>query len=343
MHLVSVGTSAPDLTIILPAYQQVAFVQEAVGSVLAQQAVTAEIILSDDHSVDGTYEALKNASAGYSGPHRVLLNRNSRNLGIDHVVRLVEQASCDIVLMAHSDDICEPQRARRVLDEFNTSGASMVSSKTLSIDEAGRPLSRRIPDGETSWIPFEDIIRRIWIPGMLGATLAWRKEVYMRFPRLDAAWLPIGHDSEAPFRAALLNGLRHIHEPLIRRRAHNGQWSVRLFPNHLRSVRTEAIYAHNMSVMMCMLRDAEHLARTGSPAEIERAQIAGQLLREEALGRFEKWIAMRDRLYRSGWRPDWQPRQQFDMEQRKGGGRLFSYLRRVRKYLMYLRYRWLHR
>ena len=130
----------PEVTVIFLAYQQEDYVAEAVRSVLAQEQVAAEVILSDDASTDRTFRIMAAAAEAYRGPHRLVVRRNRKNLGIDHIVQLVELAASDVMVMAHGDDLSEPQRCRRLLDELERTGAYVASSNALEIDQGGRPI-----------------------------------------------------------------------------------------------------------------------------------------------------------------------------------------------------------
>jgi len=56
----------PLISFVLLAYNQEAFIREAVQSALEQTYQPLEIILSDDFSKDDTFEIIKNMAASYS-------------------------------------------------------------------------------------------------------------------------------------------------------------------------------------------------------------------------------------------------------------------------------------
>ena len=63
----------------------------SIEAAFAQTWSPLEILLSDDCSPDGTFAVMQEMAAAYSGPHRVILNRNPKNLGITaHVDRIME-------------------------------------------------------------------------------------------------------------------------------------------------------------------------------------------------------------------------------------------------------------
>ena len=69
----------PLITFALFAYNQERFIREAVAGAFSQTYSPLEIILSDDCSSDRTFEIIQEMTAGYEGPHKVILNRNEKN------------------------------------------------------------------------------------------------------------------------------------------------------------------------------------------------------------------------------------------------------------------------
>ncbi len=70
------------VSFVLLSYNQEQFIREAVRSAFAQTYEPLEIIISDDCSPDRTFEFIKDEVDVYQGPHKVILNRNEKNLGI---------------------------------------------------------------------------------------------------------------------------------------------------------------------------------------------------------------------------------------------------------------------
>ncbi len=299
------GLHPPEVSVIFLAYQQEAFVAEAVRSILAQTGVVAEIILSDDASTDQTYARMAAAAAGYSGPHTVVLRRNTANQGIDHIVQVVELATCEVMVMAHGDDVSEPQRCGRLLEALRQTGAYVASSNYLEIDAAGRTLGLGQPAGEARSLAAEDLAAEGWRPWLFGASLAWRRAVYTAFPRLDAAYLPLGHDTLVPFRGAVLGGLAYVPAPLLRYRRHTGQWGHLLHDHSAPEAWRESLYALAIMPRLAMDSDLRHLRERASPADQPRLTELHQFVRERILLLTAEWVTARQALRRQGWRPTW--------------------------------------
>ena len=76
------NTERPLVTFALFAYNQERFIREAVEGALSQDYSPLQIILSDDCSIDRTYEIMREMAAAYEGSHEIVLNRNEENLGL---------------------------------------------------------------------------------------------------------------------------------------------------------------------------------------------------------------------------------------------------------------------
>jgi len=224
-----------------------------------------------------------------------------------------------VMVMAHGDDISEPDRCRRLLDTLNQTGAYVASSNYLEIDAGGHPLSLGQPAGEPRPLTAEDLATGGWRPWLFGASLAWRRAVYTAFPRLDSAYLPIGHDTLVPFRGAVLGGLAYVPEPLLRYRRHPQQWSHVLHDHATPEGWHESQYSAAMLPRMAMERDLRHRLATAAPADRPRLAALHEYVVARILLLTAEWVATRQALYRQGWRPTWVRRETFNRTGRLHG------------------------
>lgn len=107
----SASPEKPLVSFILLAYNQEQYIREAVEGAFSQTYSPLEIILSDDCSMDKTFAIIEEMAGSYTGPHKVITNRNPVNLGLgEHYNRLMNIAAGDIVELAAGDDISLPHR-----------------------------------------------------------------------------------------------------------------------------------------------------------------------------------------------------------------------------------------
>ena len=212
--------SSPLVTFALVAYKQESFIREAVAGALSQTYSPLEIILSDDCSPDCTFEIMQEMAAAYRGPHKIILNRNPKNLGMgSHLNRLMELAGGEIIVIGAGDDISLPERAERIQHEFAASGgkAMAVFSDMTEIDGNGNFLKH----ADTRPRPgFDHPVQccRNMLEGIPGCSNAWHRKVFDVFGPLQPEI--VFEDRVIALRAALLGGIRHIPEPLVKYRRH---------------------------------------------------------------------------------------------------------------------------
>src|SRR5436309_1782231 len=142
----SASPAKPLLTFALAALNQERFIREAVEAAFAQTYSPLEIILSDDHSEDRTFEIMKQMAAAYRGPHKIILNQNPARRCIGgHINRIIEISSGELIVGAAGDDVSLPERAQVTYETWEKSGrrATSIYSNFTQIDESGNPIHQR--------------------------------------------------------------------------------------------------------------------------------------------------------------------------------------------------------
>lgn len=247
--------TALSASILLLCYRDAPYIRAALASALAQ-TVPCEIIVSNDGSDDGTFELAREMVANYRGPHSVSVRRNARNLGVaGHVNVTVPLTRGDIVVMMAGDDISCPGRVAAILDAFRRRPQAMVlSSDFQGIDERGFPREvsfRQRPEvfGLDYYISVGRLI------GLLGAAMAFRREVFERFGPL----LGLIEDNALSLRGALLGECLNLRQPLIQYRQHPGSVSADVSArNEPPMLRMQRRYERTIDVYRGTADDLEH-------------------------------------------------------------------------------------
>ncbi len=209
----------PLVTFALFAFNQEAFVREAVQAALAQTYSPLQIILSDDYSADRTFEIMREEAQRYSGQHEVELNSNPTNLGLaGHFKVVMEKCRGEFIVVAAGDDISFPQRTAELVDVWDREGRKVMSifSGYKLIDTAGRITGVKAFFEGYHWAtPTLRINGNIPIEGV---THAFSKRVYDDFgPFVEDA---INEDVLLQFRASLRAGVFVISDQLASYRKH---------------------------------------------------------------------------------------------------------------------------
>ena len=140
------NASKPLVSYVVTAYNIEKFIEESVKCAFAQTYSPLEIVLSDDCSTDKTFEIMQKMAKEYDGPHKIVLNRNEKNLGITRHMNkaYLELASGEIIVAAHGDDISLPERTEKSVDFFvNNTDFTACSFSIKSIDENGKFLNNQ--------------------------------------------------------------------------------------------------------------------------------------------------------------------------------------------------------
>lgn len=215
---VSVAGQGEPLTFALLAYNQEKYIREAVESALSQDYHALEIILSDDNSSDATYQIMQDLVEAYVGPHRLLLRRNDRNLGlIDHVSAIFAVAKTDYIIIAAGDDISDPHRASAILPLLSTRPL-LVHSGFRCIDESGEIVANTDIAENLLTHDLRGIAasRKLYV----GATGVWHADLYKIFGKIEFA--DAYEDLVFGYRAALLGRVAYVERPLVNYRVGSG-------------------------------------------------------------------------------------------------------------------------
>ncbi len=215
--------SRPLISFVLVCYKQEQFVREAVAGAFAQTYSPLEIILSDDCSPDGTFAVMEEMAKAYRGPHRVVLNRNPKNLGmIGHINRVVELAQGEFIVPAAGDDVSLPQRTETVVRLWQQSGgrAKSIYSDVIALQQDGDRAYHFTAQPELNTLEHQ---LRTGHCNVLGASQCYHRSLFDFFGPIPASVAE--EDHVLPFRAALLGEVAYCPEALVKYRVHVGNVS----------------------------------------------------------------------------------------------------------------------
>jgi glycosyltransferase involved in cell wall biosynthesis len=220
----------PRVSVVVPAYNSVAFIDATMRSILGQTFSDFELVVSDHSSTDGTWEALQQ----FTADPRVRLSRlASGGGGPANFNAVTDLATGEFLKLVCGDDLLTPDSlAEQVTALEEHAAAVMAASPRHVIDAAGKPVLRnRGLAGLRGEVNGADAIRRTVLAGtnIFGepASVLFRRAALVdaggwdgRFPYLI---------DQATYCAVLLRGsLVAVPRPLAAFRISESQWSVRL-------------------------------------------------------------------------------------------------------------------
>lgn len=218
--MIEVEVSNYDASIALLCYNQEDYITEALNSILNQQGVILEIIVSDDGSTDKTYEIVSSLVANYKGQHHVRCIRHSKNLGfVNNFCETIKRCSSEYIIYAAGDDISNPDRALKIVDAFKKSGALLVHSHAVCVNEKDEAIDRNYPlklTGDKLSLNTISVSSALY----LGATGAYSRELFTKYGYFEDKKLI--EDLVLGFRAALENRINFVDKELVRYRTTTG-------------------------------------------------------------------------------------------------------------------------
>jgi glycosyltransferase involved in cell wall biosynthesis len=214
-----VSQSVP-VTVFIPVYNAVAYVGEAVESILRQDFTDFELIVVDDHSTDGSWEAVQ----PYARDARVRLLRNPCNLSA--------ATSCNIALalargryfaFLDADDMAQPWRLSRQLAYLEAHPDITVLGSDIEFFGQDSGVSQ-LPPGDAQ-------IKANLLPAvsfLANPSVCLRMDFLRARPIACNPAFAVGYDYGF-WVDCMLQGARfaNLPEPLVRYRSHEAQMSRR--------------------------------------------------------------------------------------------------------------------
>lgn len=185
----------PKISIVMPSYNQVRFIEKSILSILNQDYSNYELIIIDGGSLDGTVEIIKK----YNQHITYWVSESDRGQS-DALNKGFELATGDIFGWLNSDDIYMPDTFINVVDVIRQhSTKKIVYGDWLEIDEYDRILAREyafpINIGQTK---YEGV-------SINAQSMFWHRSVHDRFGKFDAS-LHFTMDCEMVLSFALNEG-----------------------------------------------------------------------------------------------------------------------------------------
>lgn len=221
-----------DVSIVLCTRNGERYLGDLLASMARQTRPADELVVQDDCSTDDTLAIVERFAA--TAPFEVRLEVNPVRLGSTaNFATALQRCRGRYVALADQDDIWYPAKLERLVAELDDDPTiTMVFSDADLIDEAGRPLDRRLWDtrlvGRTlrrrAVVPEELFARRALTTGCTMAVRRRAVAASLPFPpELDDEVAPMRHDRWLSLVAAAVGTVRALPEPLLAFRVHPDQ------------------------------------------------------------------------------------------------------------------------
>lgn len=217
------------VSIALPVYNGMNFIEQAVESLLNQSFRDFEIIIIDDGSNDKTPEILK--SLAVSDP-RIKVFRNQKQEGICNALnKAISYAQGDLIARMDADDIAHPTRLEKQVKQFWSNPNLIVLGTDVElIDEQGKVIGyRHYPQSHNEILASIQNLSPFAHPSVMFRKSAFLKVGGYRKQYQDA------EDYDLWLRMCHLGEMSNLPEPLLQYRIHPRQVTTSRLRNQHRA------------------------------------------------------------------------------------------------------------
>ncbi len=138
----------PLVSVILPCYNSVDFIGEAIESIINQTYQNLEIIVIDDGSTDKSSNII-DVFASWENRIKVITNENNIGL-IKSLNKGIELSSGEYIARMDADDISEPTRIEEEINYLIQHNLDIVSSAKILINHEGNKIGLQMAKGTYS-------------------------------------------------------------------------------------------------------------------------------------------------------------------------------------------------
>ena len=129
----------PKISIVIPSYNKVEFIDETLTSIFNQNYPNLEVIIQDGGSTDGTVGIIRRFAEKYN----VTWESKKDNGQLDAINKGLKKATGDILTYINADDIYNPSSLNKVGNYFVTYPKSLwLAGKGVVIDKKGEEISK---------------------------------------------------------------------------------------------------------------------------------------------------------------------------------------------------------
>ena len=258
-----------NVSIALATYNGEHYLAEQLDSLARQTLMPAELVVSDDASVDRTCAIVRDFSA--TAPFPVALYRNESRLGYRaNFMRAAALCRSELIAFCDQDDVWEPNKIAVMEPLFRDPETLLAYHNAAVLDKTGR-LYGHFYDDLSGQRRFAPLTRNPWrlVPGF---TQVFRRTLleyaFLHPASIDPYWPreQLAHDQWYLFLASVLGAVIQVLQPLVGYRQHGENvfgWSrqSRLVPEPGYVLRNSGFImaARNRSDLLRRLRERSPL------------------------------------------------------------------------------------
>jgi len=125
------------ITVILPCFNHAQFLEERIQSILSQTHPVDQIVFLDDASTDCSVDIAKSLLKNFTGQVDIRLRSANSGSPFAQWNLGVSLAKYDLIWIAETDDVCNPNFIDRLYSEVVDTGSVLAFSQSRLINESG--------------------------------------------------------------------------------------------------------------------------------------------------------------------------------------------------------------
>src|SRR5687767_2790896 len=126
----------PKVSVLIPSYNQENVIEQTVMSSLTQDYDKLEVVVSDDASVDGTPQILKELQAKYPGRLKIFLHQNNLGVTGNHTRGLLE-CSGEFIAFHDGDDLFLPGKIKKQVAFMQARPDCTIDCQDVDVCDSG--------------------------------------------------------------------------------------------------------------------------------------------------------------------------------------------------------------
>lgn len=177
---------AVKLSIIIPFYNVVDYIEESIVSVMTADDFSYEVLLVDDGSTDGSHEVAKKFAQNFDNVKLIMQENKglgaARNLGVQY-------AQGEYIVFLDSDDLIVEGSYSRMLQQIDESGSDFIVGNVARLNTQGVWYSSLHKNAFPNTVSSVTIYTN---PELINDTTAWNKIIRRSFWERNNAMFPEG-------------------------------------------------------------------------------------------------------------------------------------------------------
>lgn len=214
------------VSVIMPCYNGVKFIGEAIESVINQTYKNWELIIVDDGSTDNSKKVIDH----YLSDTRINYIRHIRNKGIPIARNTGINSSCgEFIALLDQDDKWLPNKLALQLDKFDMSKPEigLVFGNIVIINSKGQVINENKKlNIEINQLERKDIIKHLFVCNFIPSiTVMFKKECINKIGQFDESIIWGGDDYELWLRLTNEYNIAYLNMVLAMKRQHSNNYS----------------------------------------------------------------------------------------------------------------------